>query len=343
MNTLLHQYDRLPEGLPDLPAAELHRLLPGPALIHLPGRRPEPLFVSVLLHGNEDTGWLAVREVLARHQSAGLPRALSLFIGNVQAARTGLRRLDGQPDYNRVWPGSDLPPTAESRLMGQVVDVMLGRGVFASLDIHNNTGINPHYACINRLEQGFLHLAGLFSRTVVYFVRPLGVQSAAFAPHCPAVTVECGKPGMAHGTEHAAAYLEACLNLAQLPSHPVPPQDVDLYHTVATVQVPEHIRFGFGTEDGLQLRLDPELERLNFRELEPGSVLARAVPGQPCPLRVSNEAGQDVSQAYLDCRDGLVRLRKRLMPAMLTRDERAIRLDCLCYLMERLPYPDSVL
>jgi hypothetical protein len=32
-------------------------------------------------------------------------------------------------------------------------------------------------------------------------------------------------------------------------------------------------------------------------------------------------------------------LTKCLMPAMLTRDERVIRQDCLCYLMERLPYP----
>ncbi len=343
MNTLLNQYERLPEGLLDLPAAELHRLLPGPALIHLPGRRPEPLFVSVLLHGNEDTGWLAVRQVLRRYRSSHLPRALSLFIGNIEAARAGLRRLDGQPDFNRVWPGSDQPPTAEHALMCQVVDAMLARDVFASLDIHNNTGINPHYACVNRLEQGFLHLASLFSRTVVYFVRPLGVQSAAFAPHCPAVTVECGKPGMAHGTDHAADYLDACLNLAQIPSHPLPPQDVDLYHTVATVKVPEHIRFGFEADDRLQLRLDPELERLNFRELAPGSVLAHAGPDQSCPLHVSNEAGEDVSQAYFDCREGRIRLRKRLMPAMLTRDVNAIRLDCLCYLMERLPYPESVL
>jgi hypothetical protein len=31
-----------------------------------------------------------------------------------------------------------------------------------------------------------------------------------------------------------------------------------------------------------------------------------------------------------------------VMPAMLTRDERVIRQDCLCYLMERLPYPGCV-
>ena len=53
--------------------------------------------------------------------------------------------------------------------------------MFASIDIHNNTGLNPHYGCVNRLDPPFLHLATLFSRIVVYFKRPLGVQSAAFA------------------------------------------------------------------------------------------------------------------------------------------------------------------
>ena len=80
-------------------------------------------------------------------------------------------------------------------MMREVVEQMRARGVFASVDIHNNTGINPHYGCVNRLEAPFLHLAALFSRIVVYFKRPLGVQSAAFAQLCPSVTVECGKPG----------------------------------------------------------------------------------------------------------------------------------------------------
>jgi len=76
-------------------------------VVFLSGRRTPPLFVSVLLHGNEDTGWLAARSVLKKFAAAELPRALSLFIGNVEAAGSGPRRLDGQPEYNRVLPGSE--------------------------------------------------------------------------------------------------------------------------------------------------------------------------------------------------------------------------------------------
>ena len=57
-------------------------------------------------------------------------------------------------------------------MMRDVVAQMRLRRVFASIDIHNNTGSTQHYACVNRLDPPFLHLATLFSRTVVYFRRP---------------------------------------------------------------------------------------------------------------------------------------------------------------------------
>jgi hypothetical protein len=335
---MLTQYDALPPGLLELPAHRLAEVLPGPTLIHLPGRRQPPLFVSVLLHGNEDTGWLAAQSVLRKYAAAELPRALSLFIGNVEAARAGLRRLDGQPDYNRVWPGSEEAHPAELAMMQQVVDAMRARGVFASLDIHNNTGLNPHYACVNRLDSDFLHLATLFSRIVVYFIRPRGVQSAAFAELCPSVTVECGKPGTPGGVEHAAAFMEAALHLSEFPAHRVAPDDIDLFHTVATVKVPEAVSFGFGAPEA-DIDFLPELDHCNFRELARGELLGRVRPDSRARLLVLDERGEDVSLRLFDYARGNIALAKPLMPAMLTRDARVIRQDCLCYLMERIRAP----
>ncbi len=335
---MLTHYDTVPPGLLDLPASRLGEVLPGPALIHLPGRRSPPLFVSVLLHGNEDTGWLAAQSVLQKFAGAELPRALSLYIGNVAAARSGVRRLDGQPDYNRVWPGSEEPDSPEAAMMRQVVDAMRARGVFASLDIHNNTGLNPHYACVNRLEPNFLHLATLFSRVVVYFIRPLGVQSAAFAELCPAVTVECGKPGTPGSVDHAAAFIEACLHLSEFPVHPVAPHDIDLFHTVATVKLPDAVSFGFAAPEA-DIDFAPALDHFNFRELTHRDVWGRIRLGSAARLQALDERGEDVGDRLFDYRGDGITLAKPLMPAMLTRDERVIRQDCLCYLMERIGMP----
>jgi len=69
--------DHLPPGFMSASARTLHQVVPSPALIHLPGLQPRPVFVSVLLHGNEDAGLLALQSVLAKYQDRPLPRALS--------------------------------------------------------------------------------------------------------------------------------------------------------------------------------------------------------------------------------------------------------------------------
>ena len=334
----LNQLDHLPDGLLDCEANQLHDRLGGPSLIHLTGRRQPALFVSVLLHGNETTGWEAVRALLRRYHPGGgeqeLPRDLSLFIGNTAAAAAGLRRLDGQPDYNRVWPGGEDTDSDEGGLMRQLVDSMRDRGVFASVDVHNNTGKNPHYACINRLDERSLHLATVFGRTVIYFIRPRGVQSMAMTELCPSVTLECGKVGDSHSVEHALEYLDACLHLAEHPSHPVADHDLDLFHTMAVVKVPEEIDFSF---DGgvTALRFGNELDGLNFRELPAGSALADIHGVDGIPLMARNEQDEDVTQKYFRREGERLLTRIPLMPSMLTCDERVIRQDCLCYIMER--------
>lgn len=334
----LTRFDAFPEALLEAPTGALWQHLPGPSLFFIPGRSEPPLFVSVLLHGNEDTGWRAIQTVLKRHHKSALPRAMLLFVGNIEAARANVRTLPDQEDYNRVWPGTARPDTPTAALMREVVDIARRSAPFASIDIHNNTGLNPHYGCVNRLDAAWLHLATLYSRTVVYFTQPHGVQSAAFAELCPAVTLECGKPGS--GIEHAAAYVEACLHLAEFPAHPIRAQDIDLFHTIATVKVPDDVSFSFGGTEG-DIEFPPDLDHLNFRELPAGAEFAR-LHGQRAPcLQAHADDGSDIGHTVFACSNGRIRLTRPLMPAMLTLDANIIRQDCLCYLMERLPLPPT--
>jgi hypothetical protein len=339
--------NHLPPGFLDVGAREIRRVLDRPTLLHLPGRRAQPLFVSVLLHGNEDTGLVAIQRVLRAYAGRTLPRALSIFVGNVGAAAQGLRCRDGEPDYNRIWPGADTRGTPEHAMAQAVFDAVQARRPFAAIDIHNNTGTNPHYSCVNRLDASFLHLATLFSRIVVHFTRPLGVLSAAFAGLCPAVAIECGKPGSDAGAARAAELVDACLHLDHFPTHAVAAHDIDLYRTVGIVRVPERVRFAFAgrgneTTDflgGVDLLFPLDLDRRNFRDLPAGSAFARARHDACMPIDVQDETGTDVADRHFVLEGGEIRLRKPVMPAMLTLDARVIRQDCLCYLMERLAVP----
>lgn len=330
---MLRQLNYLPDGILDLAATELYQTLHGPTLIHLPGRHSQPIFVSVLLHGNEHTSWEALRRVLRKYEDQVLPRAMSIFIGNVKAAKFNLRFIDGQQDFNRIWGTSDEPPAS---LMQHVITEMKKRDVFMSIDIHNNTGKNPHYACINVIDDRFLYLAHLFSRTMVYFIKPEGVQSMAFAKLCPAATVECGLSGEETGTQHVMEFIEACLHLSEFPNRPFDRRAVNVFHTVAICKVPPQYSVGFG-EPQCDVNFHPEIEFWNFRQLSPGLPLAEVSTGIDDPINVVNEHGEDVTDQYLTVKDGCLLTTHQCIPAMITRDLNAIRKDCFCYLMEEYP------
>jgi len=312
---MLHEIDQLPRGLLDAGPHELCRLLPGPSLLHLEGRRKKPLFIAVLLHGDEETGWMAARELLRRYRKRALPRSLSLFIGNVSAAREGKRSLPGQCDYNRIWSGNGARLSPEESMAAAVVDAMRKRDVFVTVDVHNNTGLNPHYAYVQRLENRFLQLASVFGRLVVFSRKPEGTLCGAFSALCPSVAVECGRAEDPGGVPHTLDFLEACLR--------------------AVVRIPDTASFSFdGSEADFVFRDD--LDRLNFQELATGSRLAGLPRGMPASLEVRDENDLDVAEHYFSLHGGELRSAAPFIPAMFTVSEEAVRQDCLGYLMERM-------
>ncbi len=329
---MLNETDILPDGLLEAKATDLLGLLGAPTLIHLPGEKKEPLFISTLLHGNETTGFYAIQRLLGEYRNRPLPRSVSLFIGNVEAAAAEQRRLEHQPDYNRIWPGTHHHDCAETDMMKTIANIMRKRKTFASVDIHNNTGLNPHYACVNILNPHCIQLAGMFGNTVVYFTNPRGVQSAAFSDFCPAVVLECGQSGQADGVTHSTRYLQAVLNTDKLPSEH--PQHINLFHTVARVTVPEI--FSLGTDSSTDIHLNPELEKMNFQQLGTGSIFAGLNPERSAHLVVTNESNEDVTGEFFATEDARIVLKKNATLSMYTTNERAIRQDCLCYLMEQI-------
>ena len=204
------ELDHVPDGLLEREATALYQYLPGPTLIHLRGRIERPLLVSVLQHGNETTGWEAIRRLLKSHyEHDELPRSLLLFIGNPMAAKHRLRRLDDQPDFNRCWPGGTETDSAYTDVFRKIHDRLLEYRPLACIDIHNNTGLNPHYAAVNRIRSDYLRLASMFASKVAYFTIPMGTLSHSMSEFCPSLTLECGQAGATHGTDHSMAFLES--------------------------------------------------------------------------------------------------------------------------------------
>lgn len=344
MSTRLREREGLPPGFLDCDAPTLAAQLGGPTLCYLDGERSRPLFVAILVHGNEITGLQALQALLAGYRGRPLPRALILFIANTAAAAQGMRQLPEQPDWNRIWPGADgvaaIAPCAETEMAAEVYARIAARKPFAVVDVHNNNGRNPHYACVNRLDPTSLQFAGAFTRRVLYFVTPRGTLTDAFAELAPAVTLECGPVGEAAGAAHAAAFLEHSLRRAG-PARGQPETGaVEIFRTVARITVPPEMSIGVGAETA-QLHLAPDLEARNWVEAPAGTVLAQVEGVAGIPLQVRDSAGADCAHHYLRRRGACLELARPMIPAMLTVDTRIIRQDCLCYLLERLCLADA--
>jgi hypothetical protein len=335
---MLDVLPRMPAALLDVPAAGLIGVLGGPTLIHVEGEREPGIFVSVLLHGNETSGWEGVRRYLKDHLRP--PRSMTLFIGNVRAAAAGVRLLPDQQDYNRIWRGAAGP---EGEVAQMVLGAIDGRSFFAAVDLHNNTGHNPYYGVVTDLEPANLGLAYLFSDKAVYIREPDTTMTRAFSDRCPAVTLEVGPTGDPECVERVYGYLERCLALDEI--EPVDARQIGLFEALARVHVLDDIEFGFVGEgerlssdpgsDTTPLMLTGGVEAVNFHELPAGTRFGNAHVPLADVLRVLDTRHRDVTSEYLVQRGSEILLARPIVPAMYTTDPFVVRQDCLCYFMAR--------
>ena len=304
----LNVLEALPASFAQLAASELADALGGPTLFDLRKRETPPLFVSVLLHGNETSGWDAVRRLVDEVSAA----SVLLFVGNVEAARRGTRSVPGGLDFNRVWEGGD---TAEAAIADEVTAFAAAARPYVAVDVHNNTGDNPPYAVVTDTRPRTLSVARAFARRALLTAQPEGFLSRRFASFCTAVTVEVGTPRDAMSTERATSFLARLLTSATAPDDD--PADLALFETTARVLL----------LDGAVI--EPSVQRFNFRSAPAGTALTRSGP-----LVAEDASGDDVTDAYLAHENGAMVLKRNTYVAMYTGSEESARLDCLCYLLQ---------
>ncbi len=328
-----------PAGLEHVPAEALLGRLGRPTLLHLSGEANPPVFLSVLLHGNETSGWDGLRRLIADTLGRGipLPRSLIVFVGNVRAAAAGVRTLPDQQDFNRIWRGA----AGAGRDLADAVSVELdARPLFAAVDLHNNTGQNPHYAVLTQLAPDNYGLAYLFDDQAVYIREPDTVMTRVFDGRCPAVTLELGPVGDPRCADRAYDFLSRLMGLPRIPAPDM--TRLRVYRTEARVHVPDDVAFSFAG-DGLDtpLVLTGGLEAVNFHELAAGTEFAATALPAGRALDVRDTTHAPVTERYFESRGGRLTLRQAVIPAMYTVDPAVVRQDCLCYFMTRMT-PDSL-
>ena len=335
---MLQFFERPPVALFSTPAHELENLLGGPALIHIAGRQTPPLFLSVLLHGNETSGWQALCEVMSNLASADgrLQRSLILFVGIVAAGAKGVRSLQGQMDFNRIWRGEH----GMTVLASQVLDRLAQIELFAALDIHNNTGRNPHYTVLTQINSATVGLALLFSEKELLVEEPDTVLTRAVQQFCPSTTVEVGPVGDPQSTARTVSLLEHYLTLDEIPQADA--AGLQMHHALARVHVRPGVSYEFADQvseaefSQYDLILTAGMESVNFHPVAADMEFGFSRKPLAQTLQVLDPLHRDVTSQFLTDKNGHVTLVRPLVPAMYTTDKAVIAQDCLCYFMERI-------
>lgn len=326
-------YHEVPKGFETIDLDYIHTLIDGPCLFHLKGENERPLFVSTLLHGNETTSFIVLQRLIKKYRTQKLPRSLIIFVGNTLAAEKGKRQLPDQPDFNRIWAGGNLP---EHKLAKEVIEYASKQNLFANIDIHNNTGMNPYYGCVNRLEPEYIQLASLFSDKIVYFTEPHEVQSNAFAPLCPSVTIEAGVSGDLEGIDVTYNYIEKVLHLDSFDAT-INLDRVGVFHTKARIRIHPDAIVDFNNNEKLQADISfiKDLETKNFSYIPTGYHLGYLKDLNL--IRVYDDANTDVTDHYIKLIKNQIITNQMFIPSMFTKNIDVMKSDCLGYVMEKLP------
>jgi hypothetical protein len=322
-----------PDELLNLDIREVHNLFNGPTLIHLKGKAGrEPLFLSTLLHGNETTSFFVLQKLLNKYQDTELPRDLIIFLGNTLAASEGMRHLPDQADYNRIWEEGDSP---EHNIAKEVVAYAKSKNLFASIDIHNNTGINPLYGCINSLEKPFINLASHFGQHTVFFTEPHNVQSMAFSRFCTSITIEAGQPGEEIGVVEALKFVDDILNLDELEASRSR-EISEVFHTIGRIIVSKDASIDFinSLESKSDLSIVPTIDAKNFKVIKKGSQIGFAK--DMSSILVEDNKGQDITSDFFKIEEGKLLTNRIFIPSMFTKDIYVMKEDCLGYIMEKM-------
>ena len=287
-----------------------------------------------LLHGNEPSGVIALHQWLVESRRPAVD--ILAIVPSVGAAIDGsgfLHRMrPGRQDLNRAFG----PPFvgSEGRLAREVLDLIGESGATQVVDLHNNTGHSPSYGVIARCDQAHLDLVSLFSNRCVTSHLRLGALIEALE-ELTTVTVECGRAGDPLADDVAFTGIRAYFEHSSLDDAPRF-DAVRRYEMPLRVQVEGGARIAFGAapDPGAELTLRSDLDQHNFESIEAGAVVGWTRTLES--LTVTDEEERDVTREFFLVDEGALRVRRTVVPAMMTTSLTAARQDCLCYFMREV-------
>jgi hypothetical protein len=329
-----------PEGTsPDLTGSEqgvLERLAHAVFWV-VPGRdRTRRRVVTTLLHGNEPSGFRAIRNFC---QSGSEPAVdLAFCVCSVEAALGPPlfvhRVLPGDRDQNRAFlPPFDDPTGHRSR---RLLELIVGYRPEALVDLHNNTGHSPAYGVGTRVDSQLLGLTSLFADRFMHSDLRLGTLMEALDSVIPSVVIECGRAGDPIADATALAGLERFAGLEDLALARGGAAGVKVLSrpTRVTVRAGAILAFDERPVACATFTVRRGVDRHNFQAMGAGEVVGWVAPGAEWPIEALGASGDDRSGELFEMVGQEVRLLRSIVPVMMTMSPEIAKSDCLFYALE---------
>ncbi len=312
--------------------------LGGPSWFQVPGRDPgRARAVVTLLHGNEPSG---VRAIQAWLRAGNAPATDALFyIVSVQTALTQprgtLRLLADGRDMNRCFA----PPFSgpEGALAKELLEQLRSANPEALIDLHNNTGNSPAYAVGSGVDDPRLQLTALFADRYMNSDLRLSTLVEAVSPWFPSVAIECGKAGDPVADAVALAGLERYLAAEPLFTKSSVPSTIQVLDQPVRVSLLPNRKLAFGTTPlpDFDLTLKSDVDQHNFRSLPVGTTVGWLGENADWPIEARGADSRDISRELFKVVGRELRVRRSMIPVMMTTSPLIARQDCLFYAMRK--------
>lgn len=328
-----------PDGaLPDLSGTEeeVLRRMGSASWWLVPGRdRTRKRVITTLLHGNEPSGFRAIRAWSA----AGSVPAVDLlfFVSAVEAAigppLYAHRIRPGGHDQNRVFFPPFMNPEGErADALLKLIDQSAPE---ALIDLHNNTGHNPAYGVGTRVDEQTLGLTSLFADRFMHSDIRLGTLMEALDGQIPCAVIECGRAGDPVADATALAGLDRFATLEDLSRAAAHAHGVEVLVHPRRIEVKSvSLAFGDRPDPNASFTVRRGIDQHNFKTMAAGEILGWTRDND-WPIAALGRSQEDVSRILFELREGEIRLLRPMVPVMMTASAEIARADCLFYAMER--------
>ncbi|WP_144391927.1 hypothetical protein [Pleionea sediminis] len=291
--------------------------------------------LSVLIHGNEPSGFFAVFEFLKNQLRPTVN--LAIIISSVRAARHPPyfthRFVPGEFDLNRrfgVSLTSEKVHDGVTELATEIIHYIQSKSPSLIVDLHNTSGNGPEFAVSVSDDLSIKQLASVFTKTMVITHLVVGsLMEQNF--NCPIVTIECG--GAQNSRSHKIAY-QGLVDFAQMESMPVLDEPIfETYYHPFRIEARSGVSLDYGEYHNrdVDITLRQDIERFNFTEIEAGTELGWINRTLTDCIQAKSESGEDVVNSLFSVKDLKIIAKRPMKLFMATcRADIAVS-DCLFY------------